>query len=225
MIYIGIIEDQFLFREGIKAIIDNWSEMNIIYESAEGYSVIDEISNSSLQPHVLLVDLSLPPKSKTEEYNGLQLTQDVLKAFPDMKILILSVHDDQNFISQLIENGAHGYLVKDCDPKEVREAINSVYHKGVYVNKLTLNALKNGLTHNKKKESPVDQSYGQLTKREIEILELICQQLTTDEIADKLFISSKTVNGHRNNLLQKTGCRNAAGLVIYALKHHIINII
>ena len=218
-IRLGLVEDQFLFREGMKALLAAYPEFEVTFECPEGYSVVTEISLMPEKPHVLLVDLSLPPDG-TREYNGRHVTEDVRKAFADIKIIILSVHDDENFIAQLIEHGAHGYLVKDTDPKEVREAILTVYQKGSYINERTLKAIQKNLGA-KTKPASTNASVS-LTKREEEILQLICRQLTTEEIAEKLFISAKTVNGHRNNLLQKTGAKNVAGLVMFAVKNNVV---
>lgn len=222
-IYVGIVEDQVLFREGMKAILAKWPEIEVTFEAAEGYTVIESLAGLQTLPNVLLVDLSLPPKGE-EEFSGIDLTRQVIATFPEIKVLILSVHNDENFIVQLIEQGAHGYLVKDSHPGEVHEAIRSVHFQGSYINTLTLTALRNNMGKRsavkKRILTPVV-----LTRREEEILELICQQLTTDEMAEKLFISATTVNGHRNNLLQKTGCRNTAGLVVYALKNKIVHIL
>jgi DNA-binding NarL/FixJ family response regulator len=219
-IKVGLVEDQFLFREGMKAIIGTWPGMEVMFESADGFSVIDKLKSSSSIPDVLLVDLSLPPHGQ-REYSGRHVTQAVTDAYPSIKILILSVHDDENFINQLIESGAHGYLVKDCNPNEVFEAITAVYYKGSYINERSLRAIQRNMGRRVK---PVKVDLN-LTRREEEILQLVCQQFTAEEIAEKLFISVKTVNGHRNNLLQKTGSRNATGLVLYAVKNNIISIV
>jgi two-component system response regulator NreC len=216
-IAVGLIEDQFLFREGMKAIIATWNEMEVIFESAEGYSVISKLQRAPVIPQVMLVDLSLPPQGQ-KEFSGLHVTQALTAAFPDMKILILSVHDDENFINQLIEYGAHGYLVKDSNPQEVRDAIVTVWQKGSYINERTLKALQHTMG---KKHRPAKPDL-QITRREEEILQLVCQQYTAEEISQKLFISVKTVNGHRNNLLQKTGSRNVTGLVLYAIRNNIV---
>lgn len=219
-IHIGLVEDQYLFREGMKAILGTWPEMEIVFTSANGYSVIDKLGSSTLVPDVMLVDLSLPPDGD-REFSGLHVTESLLQAYPEMKILILSVHDDENFINKLIEAGAHGYLVKDCDPREVHDAIVSVFHKGTYINERTLKAIQRNMGR-----KPVTRKMStQLTRREEEILQLVCQQLTAEEIAEKLFISVKTVNGHRNNLLLKTGSRNVTGLVLFAVKNNIISVI
>jgi two-component system, NarL family, response regulator NreC len=220
LIKIGLVEDQLLFRIGMKGILKTWSELDIIFESADGYSVVEKLKSLTDLPDVMLVDLSLPPNGN-KEYSGVELTRDLSLHFPNIKILILSVHDDENFIARLIEEGAHGYLVKDCDPQEAYEAIVSAHIKGSYINERTLKAIQRKMG---RKQRPT-KSFDDITKREIEILQLTCKQHTAEEIAEKLFISVKTVNGHRNNLLQKTGSRNVTGLVIYAIKNNLVELI
>jgi two-component system, NarL family, response regulator NreC len=218
-IYTGLIEDQVLFREGMKAIMATWPDIEVVFESGDGYSVLEKLIHSAVVPHVMLVDLSLPPDGK-REFGGLQVTQALTGAFPEMKILILSVHEDENFINQLIECGAHGYLVKDSDPREVYDAIVAVHTRGTYINAHTLKAIQHKMG---RKSRPLGPPMV-LTRREEEVLQLVCQQFTAEEIAQKLFISVKTVNGHRNNLLQKTGSRNVTGLVLYAVRNHIVSV-
>jgi two-component system response regulator NreC len=219
-IQIGLVEDQYLFREGLKAILGTWPEIKVVFESADGYSVIEKLRRNVDIPDVMLVDLSLPPQGQ-RQFSGLDVTMALTDSFPQMKILILSVHDDENFINQMIMNGAHGYIVKDCDPHEVHEAITSVYNRSSYINARTLKAIQN---NRGRKPLPKKVSLD-LTKREEEVLQLICQQYTAEEIAEKLFISVKTVNNHRNNLLFKTGSRNMTGLVLYAVKNNIISVL
>jgi two-component system response regulator NreC len=221
-INIGLVEDQFLFRQGMKAILSAWPEIAVVFEAAEGYTVIDKLKESKVIPHVMLVDLSLPPDG-TREFSGKEVTLALVKNFPDIKVIILSAHEDENFIAQLIENGAHGYLIKDCDPDEVHEAITAVFTKGSYINARTLKAIQHNIGRKAKVRS-IGTPAEQLSKREEEILKLICDQYTSDEIADKLCLSPKTVNGHRNNLLEKTGAKNVAGLVLYAIKNGIAEV-
>lgn len=219
-INIGLVEDQLLFRQGMKAILSSWNNLEVAFESADGYSVIDKLKTTNPIPDVMLVDLSLPA-SNGAEFNGRDVTVALLKHYPEVKIIILSGHSDENFIAQMIEFGAHGYLVKDSDPNEVYEAIISVHTRGSYINERALKALQK--TAQRKDRSSMINS--QLTKRELEIMELICRQFTSEEIAEKLFISVKTVNGHRINLMEKTGAKNIAGLVIYAIKNNIVNVL
>jgi two-component system, NarL family, response regulator NreC len=170
-INVGLVEDQFLFRQGMKAILSAWPEIAVIFEAAEGYTVVDKLKEMAEVPQVMLVDLSLPPMGQ-KEFSGKEVTVALLKYFPDMKIIILSGHEDENFIAQLIENGAHGYLIKDCDPDEVHEAITAVHTKGSYINARTLKAIQNNIGRKTKVRS-ISTAVEQLTKREEEILRLI----------------------------------------------------
>lgn len=223
VIHVGLIEDQSLFREGMKAILSANSAIRVVFESAEGYTAVEQLKSCQPRPEVLLVDYSLPPL-EGKEFTGVDTAKSILESFPDIRILILSVHNNENFIAEVIEQGAHGYLVKDCNPQEVFDAIQTVHEKGSYVNATALRAIQNNL--NKSKfliKNSVEKS--SLSSREIEVLKLICLQHTAEEIAEKLFISVKTVNGHRTNLLQKTNSKNMAGLVVYAVKNHIVDLI
>ena len=219
-IKIGLVEDQHLFRTGINAILSGWEDLSVIFESENGYSVIQSLEKMTVIPDVMLVDLSLPSNGD-KPYSGEQLTADLLNQFPDIKIIILSAHRDYNFIARVIETGAHGYLVKDSDPLEVYQAIKSVIKTGVYINQLALKALQQ---HNISRSQSTIKSPAELTQRELDVLELVCQQYTAEEIGEQLFISIKTVNGHRANLLSKTGSRNVAGLVNYAFKNGLVSL-
>jgi len=220
-IRIGLVEDQILFLQGMKAILSLWPNLEVVFESGEGYTILDKLNASSVLPDVILLDMSLPPLGK-EEFGGKEVTIVLNKNFPNIKVIILSAHNEERLIAELIESGANGYLVKDSNPNEVFEAIVSVYTKGSYINLNTLKAIQNN-SNRRLKGSQVE-ALTPLTARELEILELICEQCTTEEIAEKLFISPKTVNTHRINLLEKTRSINVAGLVIYAVKNGIVKI-
>ncbi len=220
IIRIGLVEDQLLFRQGVKSIIESWEKMSVIFESEDGFSVKEKLEKLPQVPDVMLVDLSLPDNGD-EKFNGLDLTKELKKYYPEIKVLILSVNNDEFFISQLIENGANGYLSKNCPPQEIYDAIVAMYSKGSYINAETLRVIQSRLSG---KLSPSTDDLT-LTKRELEVLKLVCQQLTAEEIGQKLFISTKTVNGHRNNLLQKTNSRNATGLVLYAIKNRLVELV
>lgn len=216
-IHIGLIEDQFLFRKGIKAILGSYPGVKVVFEAEEGYSILERLKQSTLLPDVMLVDISLPANGK-DEFSGIDVLKALQEHYPAMRVLMLSAHAEEALIARLIELGAHGYLVKDSDPDEVYEAILAASHRGSYINEKALKAIQSNLGRKKRVRVHDDQ----LTIREIEVLQLVCQQYTAEEIAEKLFISVKTVNGHRNNLLQKTGSRNVTGLVMYAIKNKLI---
>ncbi|UTW62793.1 response regulator transcription factor [bacterium SCSIO 12741] len=219
-IKVGIVEDQRLFREGMRSILNGWYDTRLMFESPDGYSLLDRLREAENVPEVMLVDLTLPMHNH-EEYNGWRVVRDLKENYPQIKILILSVHQDPYLIAQLIKEGADGYLLKDGDAEEVHEAIATVTSRGSYINEHTLKAIQGKLGG--KIRAP--KTHDDLTRREVEVLKLVCQQMTTSEIAEHLFISEKTVNGHRNNLLQKTGSRNVTGLVMYAVKHRLIDFV
>ncbi|MEM9023813.1 MAG: response regulator transcription factor, partial [Bacteroidota bacterium] len=151
----------------------------------------------------------------------LDVVQALRSHYPDIVPMILSVHDDPYLITQLIQQGAMGYLLKSSKSKEIFAAVQGAYSSGSYINEHTLQAIQ-GRLNGKLNRS---QGPSALTRREEEVLTLICQQLTAEEIGERLFISPKTVDGHRNNLLQKTGSRNITGLVIYAVKHKLVSVV
>lgn len=217
MIKVGLVEDQYLFRQGIKAIIESNVEFRVTFESSDGYSIRQKLEESNDRPDVMLVDYSLPPDGR-QEFSGLDVLTTIQEYFPMINVLILSVHSDPYLIAHCIEMGASGYLQKDSDPEEVFEAIQAVYERGSYINQRALKAIQGKMAGKVKPKRTQEE----LTQREVEVLELVCQQMTADQIGDQLFISPKTVNGHKNNLLQKTGSKNMAGLVMYAVKHGIV---
>ncbi len=219
-IKVGLVDDQLLVRSGFKTIINAWEDTEVVFESGDGYSVIERLKKADQLPDVMLVDLQLPNKGSLM-YSGVHLTSDLLRHFPAIRILIVSVQDDPVTMASLIERGAHGFLSKDCAPEELHTAIGSVFDNGSYINEKTLRALQARLSKGDKAPAP---GSDELTPREEEVLRLICQELTAEEIGEKLFISAKTVNGHRNNLLQKTGARNITGLVMYAVKTGLVEI-
>ncbi|MEL7338873.1 MAG: response regulator transcription factor, partial [Bacteroidota bacterium] len=137
--------------------------------------------------------------------------------YPEAKVLILSMHQDDQFIVHLLEQGAHGYLLKDTELEELENALESVQDNGFYFNDRTSRAMLSRLTRRQK----IKPTFGQvdpLSERETEVLKLICEEFTTAEIADKLFLSPRTIEGYRNRLLEKTGAKNTAGLVVFAAR-------
>ncbi len=219
-IKVGIVEDQQLFRDGMKAIINGWQDTEMTFESPDGFSTLERMQKANKLPDVMLVDLSLPPQGH-EDFNGWRVIRVLKLNYPELKILVLTAHRDPYLMAQMIEEGADGYLLKDGDAEEVHEAIVTVHRRGSYINQETLQAIQGKLGG--KIRTP--KIHEDLTKREVEVLKLVCQQMTAGEIAEKLFISEKTVNGHRNNLLQKTGSRNVTGLVMYAVKNRLIDVV
>lgn len=217
-INIALIDDQQLFRQGVAALINSVPEFKLIAEANNGEDFIAKLEHTKPWPHIALVDMEMPVM------DGAVLNEQLQKNYPGIKVVILSVHSKERLIAHMIQEGASGYLLKNCDKDELITAIKTVYHNGFYINEHALKAIQRASL--KKHETknlngiPVE-----LSPREKEILQFICKEHSNMEIAEKLFISVRTVEGHRNNLLLKTGCRNTAGLVLYAVKYHLYNLI
>jgi len=209
-IKIAIVDDEALFRKGMGYIISDFEGMELVLEAPDGQDFLDMLSAGANLPDVVLMDM------KMERLNGMETTKILLDRHPDVKVLVLSLYFSEAFVIHMIETGASGYLPKNSDPEEVRMAIEAVVSKGFYYSEAVMDIMRNNLL-SRERPKPVFDSSEALSKREIEVLELICQQYTNKEIAEKLFISDRTVAGHRNNILDKTGARNTAGMVIYAI--------
>lgn len=216
VIRIAVAEDQALFRD---CLVPRLNDLNknttVCLEVKNGRELLEQMDKSNL-PDIVLMDLNMP------EMNGLETTRHLRADYPDLKIIILSVYTEPQYIAAMVEQGVNGYIAKNALFAEVQDAIQNVYRHGFYFNPDVLRAMQAGMVHKKGRTTTLDKAE-QLTLREKEVLQLICQEFTAAEIADKLFISKRTVEGHRNNLLLKTGCRNTAGLVLFAIKNNLLD--
>lgn len=216
-ILIALADDEALFRRGMRLILEDYPDLRILLEAENGQDLLAKIRASDELPDVLLLDLKMPIMS------GIEAAGIIRREFPSILIVVVSSHVSKSFILNMIEIGAAAYLGKNADPDEVVETIRMVRDKGFYYNSAVMEVIRENMMGVRpvKTQREVDV---ELTNREKEVLQLICQQFTTQEIADKLFISGRTVDGHRNNLLSKLGCRNTAGLVVYAVQNGLVQL-
>ncbi len=214
---VAIADDQVLFRKGMVSIVNTFENIHISIEVSNGKELLEAIEMAEIKPDVILLDLSMP------ELNGVETTKILHQKHPAIKIIILSVYGEERFVTHLMELGVNAYLFKNVEPVEVEKAIWAVMEKDFYFNEAFLAAMKNRLTGKKPRLLIQDDIPSTLTQRELDVLDLICKQLTAQEIAEKLFISVRTVDGHRNNLLEKTGMRNTAGLVVFSIKNNLLD--
>ena len=217
MIHVAIADDQMLFRKGMIALVDGFTDMRITLEADNGQVLLNQLALANPQPDVVLLDLSMP------ELNGVETTKRIHQHHPTLKIIILSVYGEDRFVTHLMDLGVNAYLFKNAEPVEVERAIRDVVEKEFYFNETFLTAMKNRLLVRKPRRLLTEALPTTLTTRETEVLDLICKQYTAPEIANKLHLSIRTVDGHRANLLEKTGARNTAGLVIFALKNDLLD--
>ena len=218
VIQLAIADDEALFREGITFILDKEVNIEITIQAENGQDLLNKLEEAEQLPDVILMDLKMP------DLNGVETTKVVKKNYPEIKIIALTSYYSKPFIANMIQVGAVAYLAKNTSPKDVVHTVNEVASKGFYYDDFVMKIIHDSMLNadGKATKSQFDSNY--LTKRELEVLQLICLQKTTNEIADQLFISPRTVEGHRNNLLLKTESKNVAGLVLYAMKKKILNL-
>ncbi len=215
MIRVALVDDHSLFRRGMKLLLSSHPEIEVVAEAASGEEFLALLGD--VVPDVVFMDYDMPG------LNGAQTTEQALGRYPDMKVITLSMFGEHAYYSHMMECGAKGFLLKDSEFDEVVEAVRTVSEGGTYFSASLLEDLSQSLrvTYPSGAE-PADSD--RLSGREIEILLGICQGLSTQEIADELFISKRTVDKHRANILEKSGCKNTASLVVYAIKHRLVEL-
>jgi DNA-binding NarL/FixJ family response regulator len=204
---VALVDDHQLFRNGLKFIIDNEPDIKVVIEASNGKEFLFFLDN--LKPDVVLMDISMP------EMDGVEATEKALAKYPDLNILVLSMYSDVEYYNTMIELGVKGFILKDIDNSELAVAIRKVNAGGNYFSQeLLLNLIKN----------KPDTEGVELTKREMEVLELICKGYSNQQISEELFISQRTVKRHRSSLLYKTDSKNSVSLVVYAIKNKLVKI-
>ncbi len=210
MINIAIADDHLLVINGLKAMIENTSDIKLLFSATSGYDLLSELKEK--QPDVLLLDIQMP------DINGIDLCKEVHARYPLVKIIALTNFEQSSYVKQMVRNGALGYLLKNIDGKTLQAAIRTVVQDKPFIHEQIRNNMLNEVLSGTK----VTSQGISLTKRELEILGLVAKEMTNQEIADKLFISVRTVETHRVNLTQKLGVHNTAGLVKEAYKRGLI---
>lgn len=214
IIKIAIADDHELFREGLVRLIEMKTSLKVEFQAANGEEVIERLKTSTVD--VVLMDIDMPVMG------GIEATRKVCELYPATKIIALSMHGDREYYFEMVAAGAKGFLLKSSELQEVVGAVESVCNGGSYFSQELLQMLvgqlrpADGLSEEAETET--------LSARETEILIEVCRGLSNQEIADKLFISKRTVDKHRANILEKTGCRNSANLVYYAIKNKLIEL-
>lgn len=205
-----LVDDHTLFRKGMRFLLDEYDDIEIIAEASNGKELLDILSKEKAD--VVLIDIEMPVM------NGIEATQKAMELYSDLKIISLSMYGEEEYYYKMINAGAKGFILKNSDIDEVTTAIRTVMNGATYFSSDVLyNVVKNITEVSEKKEN-----LPQLSEREAEVLKLICKGLSNEEIGEILFISKRTVEKHRANLLSKTNCKNTANLVMFAIDNKLI---
>jgi DNA-binding NarL/FixJ family response regulator len=210
-IKVAIADDHALFRAGVKTAMAAKKDIEMIAEADNGMQLLNLLKH--IEPDVILLDIQMPIM------DGIATLPEIRKLYPDVKVIILSMHNDHSMISKLMEVGANSYLTKNSDSETIYQAIVTCFEQEFFFNDLTNKALLSGL-RTKKAEPSFDDA--QLSPKEIRVLKLMCEEKTTKEIADIVDISPRTVEAIRDKLKTKTGSKSMAGLVMYAVKNGLM---
>jgi DNA-binding NarL/FixJ family response regulator len=211
-----IVDDHQMFRDGLKFLLAKIENIEIIGEAENGLEFLKKIEN--LKPDIVLMDISMP------ELDGVQATKKALQKYPDLKIIALSMFGDEEYYYKMIHAGVKGFVLKESGSNELEVAINLILdNQNFFSEELLRNIIFN---IGKEKNTPVviQDENSPISKRELEVLQLICSGLSTVEIGIKLNISKRTVEGHKSSLIAKTSTRNSVNLIMYAIKNNLVEI-
>ena len=216
MIKIVLAEDHQIVRNGVKTLLEKEKDLKVVGEAENGLETLKLLENNP-DVDIILADVNMP------EMDGLQLAATVRENYPKTKVIILSMLDHEKYVVDAFDQGVKGYLLKNVDNKEMVFAVRHIFEGRPYIcSELSMKMFKKVARQIKKPEFSKDESI-EFTQRELEVLTLIADGLTNQEIADKLFTSKRTVEGHRQNMIDKTGAKNTPALVQYAFRAGIIS--
>jgi two-component system, NarL family, invasion response regulator UvrY len=217
-INIAIADDHVLLRNGLANLIRNLNEkFNVVIEADNGKHLIDQLKklNTDELPHIVTLDINMP------EMDGFETALWLKNNHPGMKVMALSMYDNENSIIRMLKNGARGYIIKDTDKPGLLNALNQILEKGYYYSEQVTNKLIHNMYH---EETSSTLQLSSLTDREIEFLKLVSTEMTYKEIAEKMNLSLRTIDGYRDSLFEKLNVKSRVGLVIYAIKNGLVTI-
>jgi DNA-binding NarL/FixJ family response regulator len=212
-IKVAITDDHVLFRQGVKTALGMKKDIKVIFEADNGMHLLNMLKH--IQPDVILLDVSMPIM------DGIATLPEVKKLYPNIKIIMLTMHDENTMIAKLMELGANSYLTKNSDSELIYEAIKTCHEQEYFFNALTNKALIDGIRMKRQNEGPYAQDV-KLNEKETTVLKLMCEEKSTKEIADIVDLSPRTVEAIRDKLKSKIGAKSTAGLILYAVKNNII---
>lgn len=216
-IRIALVDDHQLVRSGIKMLIENFTEFKVVIEASHGRELLEKMGQVKVLPQIAMVDVTMPIM------DGFETTRKLNEQYPEIKVVALSVHDDQRSVNTMIECGANAYLLKDSSPQIVKTTLLQVFEKGYYYDQFVIEKLisaKDSPEEIKRRNNFKEEYSGinLLTKREIEFIKHCCSEMTYKEIAHIMTISERTVDGYRESVFSKLDLKSRTGIVLFALQ-------
>jgi two-component system, NarL family, response regulator DegU len=208
-----IADDHTLFRKAMVNLIQSFSAVEAVKDAENGKELLTLMKYEI--PDVVIVDLQMPVM------DGADTCEQIVAKHPEVKIIVLTMHDSERYILHMMEMGVHAFLLKNTEPEELEQAIHAVVEKDFYHNDLVASVLRKNVRDKKQGQRP-DFSPAELSDREIEIVKLVCREMTIKEISQKLFLSENTVRNHRSNIMEKIKVNNMVGLVRYAYETGLV---
>lgn len=215
-IKVALVDDHVLLRNGLANLISSFEKYEVLFEANNGKDFLARLRATDL-PDIVLLDINMP------EMDGYDTSLWLKKNHPQIKVLALSMYDNEASIIRMLKNGAKGYILKDIDPLEFKGALDSLVRKGFYYSDLVTGKLIHAVNNFEELENG-GKTVSHLNERELEFLKLACTEMTYKEIADKMYVSPRTVDGYRDSLFEKLNCKTRVGLVMFAIKNGIVNL-
>jgi DNA-binding NarL/FixJ family response regulator len=212
---VAIVDDHILLRNGLANLIRGLETYAVLFEANNGKDFIKQLQ-PRLLPDIVLLDINMP------EMDGYETALWLKRNYPGIKILALSMYDNENSIIRMMKSGAKGYILKDIDPKEFRRALDSLMRKGFSYSELITGKLIHAVSQLEEPDAP--KGPAPINARETEFLKFVCTEMTYKEIAEKMFLSARTIDGYRDALFEKLNVKSRVGLVLYAIKNNIVNV-
>ena len=214
--YVAIVDDHAMFRRGLSALINLFAHYKIRFEASGGKDFIRKVATEGV-PDIVLLDITMP------DMDGYATAEWIRKNYPQIKVLALSTMDSDSAIIKMIKHGAKGYILKDSEPEELKLAFDEVLSKGYFYNELVTRKVLGSINELVDAKSEVH-LFVKLTDREVEFIRHTCSEMTYQEIADKMCLSERTIDGYRESVFQKLGVKTRVGLVLYAVKNNLVKL-